>query len=150
MMNREDSLTQKLMSEAYKTWEGRNDWSYSDFVNSLDHAHCVAVVIGNLNYQVENGGFSQWHGNGYSAARHALREALGSVGTETALKAHTMMEHAALLMVRADKASARGNDDEADRIADKVDELDTAFYALNDRLLNDVEAYLTARGVLAS
>jgi len=62
-----NDIHQVLMDEAYDEWQKNRDrWSYSDFINNLDDLHRKAVLIGNLNYQVENGGFKQWDFNGYS------------------------------------------------------------------------------------
>lgn len=63
------TLHQHLMNEAYKVWQEHKEWSYEDFINYLKQnmrLHLKAVLVGNFNYQVENGGIFQWHGNGYS------------------------------------------------------------------------------------
>jgi len=68
----EESIHQKLMNKAYDLWsteEGKK-LSYSDFLDVVSDKfgklYSNAVITGNLNYQVENGGFSQWHYNDYS------------------------------------------------------------------------------------
>lgn len=58
---------QALMDEAYADWQkeenrGKDKW---DILGGFSEAHHVAVVLGNFNYQVENGGISQWIYNGY-------------------------------------------------------------------------------------
>ena len=58
-------LHQSLMDSAYDKWKQNKDWNNDQFFNHLDYLERVAVVLGNLNYQVGNGGFSQWEGNGY-------------------------------------------------------------------------------------
>ena len=58
-----DSTHQWLMNRAYDTWEPEED--YTEFLERLDSLHRDAVVLGNLNYQVENGGWIQWYLNGY-------------------------------------------------------------------------------------
>jgi hypothetical protein len=55
------------MDEAYSEWQkdenrGKDKW---DVLNGFSKAHQIAVVFGNFNYQVENGGISQWIYNGY-------------------------------------------------------------------------------------
>lgn len=67
-----DDTIQTLMNSAYETWRKHNEtsddrWNYDQFVDHLDGREYPAVLIGNLNYQVGNGGFSQWHFNGYSS-----------------------------------------------------------------------------------
>lgn len=63
-------IHQKLMDEAYELWEKYDIHSKKDFLNKvnekLGELHFYAVITGNLNYQVENGGFIQWIDNGYS------------------------------------------------------------------------------------
>ena len=56
---------QDLMNTAYERWQKNDDWSKDDFRVSLDAWEKIAVHTGNLNYQVENGGFSQWYFNNY-------------------------------------------------------------------------------------
>lgn len=51
------------MDNAYDTWN--SNISRDQFLNNLTYYEKVAVIFGNLNYQVENGGFSQWYENDY-------------------------------------------------------------------------------------
>lgn len=68
----EESIHQKLMNKAYDLWstEEGKELNYSDFLDVVSDKfgklYFNAVITGNLNYQVENGGFSQWHYNDYS------------------------------------------------------------------------------------
>jgi hypothetical protein len=68
----EESIHQKLMNKAYDLWstEEGKELNYSDFLDVVSDKfgklYSNAVITGNLNYQVENGGFSQWHYNDYS------------------------------------------------------------------------------------
>lgn len=75
-----------LMDQAYSKWEKEN-WSKAEFIQE----HCSdlerkAVLLGNLNYQVENGGFGQWVDNGYGIFWEDTVEVLRQVGTENAMK----------------------------------------------------------------
>lgn len=62
------------MDNCYDRWQQHNrdikdgglKWSYNDFIDQLTPYEKTAVILGNLNYQVENGGFMQWDDNGYS------------------------------------------------------------------------------------
>ena len=65
MKELECSTLQGLMNEAYERWQSHNDWSHDAFRDSLSELEKIAVHSGNLNFQVENGGFSQWHFNQY-------------------------------------------------------------------------------------
>lgn len=68
----EKSIHQELMNKAYSLWqtEDGKKLNYSNFLDlvlkDLGEIYFNAVITGNLNYQVENGGFSQWHYNDYS------------------------------------------------------------------------------------
>ena len=58
---------QALMNEFYNEWnneenKGKGKW---DVLGEFSQAHQIAVAFGNFNYQVENGGLSQWICNGY-------------------------------------------------------------------------------------
>ena len=79
----DNSLWQQLMNAAYDKWQeqGRKceatskaagdvvarSWTYAQFLRELSVAERRAVMLGNLNYQVENGGFAQWVDNGYAS-----------------------------------------------------------------------------------
>ena len=58
---------QSLMDEVYGEWkkDGNRDKGKWDILEGFSEAHQIAVVFGNFNYQVENGGISQWIYNGY-------------------------------------------------------------------------------------
>jgi hypothetical protein len=58
---------QALMDEFYSEWQkeenkGKDKW---EILGNFSEEHQIAVVFGNFNYQVENGGLSQWIYNGY-------------------------------------------------------------------------------------
>ena len=65
-MSHSDKI-QTLMDEVYDEWRkeentGEGKW---DVLSRFSEAHQIAVVFGNFNYQVGNGGISQWIFNGY-------------------------------------------------------------------------------------
>jgi hypothetical protein len=65
-MSRENKI-QALMDEVYNEWkkEGNNGRDKWDVLKHFSDAHQIAVTFGNFNYQVGNGGISQWIYNGY-------------------------------------------------------------------------------------
>ena len=90
-------IHQQFMNQAYKDYEakaGRQKVSralsdqppisgHQNFLISLSEAERFAVVFGNLNYQVENGGFSQWIGNRYYVDTiEYLREYIAKYGKQ--------------------------------------------------------------------
>jgi hypothetical protein len=56
---------EELMERAYEKWQDDKEMSYFEFLLSLEPVERSAVILGNLYYQVCNGGFVQWKDNGY-------------------------------------------------------------------------------------
>jgi hypothetical protein len=58
---------QTLMDEVYSEWqqEANKGKGKLEILDGFSEAHKIAVVFGNFNYQVENGGLDQWIYNGY-------------------------------------------------------------------------------------
>lgn len=79
--NYESSEIQKIMDTAYARWNSGDlqNLNYKEFVDALSLREKIVVVFGNLNYQVYNGGFAQWQGNGYDVVAPVLVEALGKL-----------------------------------------------------------------------
>ena len=79
---------QTTMDRCYDRWREGGDlygMTYPDFVGSLDDDSRFLVVLGNLRYQVGNGGLVQWHDNGYSSCIEDISDALRAVATDDAL-----------------------------------------------------------------
>jgi hypothetical protein len=150
-------VLQGLMDQAYDRWQANERLAaeYSpheraahmtkqQFQDSLDPRERLAVSVGNMNYQVENGGWVQWSvaGNGYGTPEVVdyLMEAMLRVGTDTCRQVHAMLRAFRAARVKHD-LSERG----WQRVCDLLDPLCTSFYAVNDKMLDDCEAYL-ARG----
>jgi hypothetical protein len=112
---------QGLMDAAYTTFGNK---SYDDFMFDLPVNQRMAVLLGNLNYQVENGGFRQWIGNGYGAYAMDVRRVLDRIGTEAAY----FVTNLVLIASRADED-------------DDMDKQDAAYYRINDQLMADAEAF---------
>jgi hypothetical protein len=94
MTKKQIDKTQDLMDAAYDRWtEGDlKGTSRYEFLSLLDDTTRFAVVLGNLNYQVENGGWCQWVGNGYCVSYPFVLEALEALGTPIAKKVTAMVE----------------------------------------------------------
>lgn len=56
---------QSLMDEVYDFWQ-KSSLTREEVLSKFSEKHQAAVRLGNLNYQVENGGFSQWECNEYN------------------------------------------------------------------------------------
>lgn len=134
---------QELMNRAYDRWHNRMDvWTTQDFWDQLNADERFAVFLGNLNYQVENGGFSQWWSNGYATPETFgyIKRACTRIGTNAAKKV-------AKLVKTAEKAiGARTerelSESEWEDLIENLSELDKAFYAVNAQFMQDAEAHL--------
>ena len=163
-----------IMNEAYKGWA--DDASYETFISSLDAKHRICVLMGNLNYQVGNGGFIQWVDNGYATQYDAVVNALTEINTPTTLKVLELVKYVGTFInkdnvkdtgfggnywdeseyERDEDCSCGGNDEDCNVCggdgvihnegfsSPDLDAQDTAFYAIDDQFLSDVEAYLLA------
>ena len=92
----EKDVHQLLMNKAYKDEGERSKadgsgWCYNRMLKEATELERFSVVLGNLNYQVENGGFSQWVDNGYCTSYSDLEDALTAVKTETTAKVYDML-----------------------------------------------------------
>jgi len=86
---------QGLMTAADERWSDGGDLhgkNYNDFVRALDKRQGQAILLGNLNYQIGNGGFRQWVDNGYGTEINNVIEVLEEVGTANAHKVIEMLE----------------------------------------------------------
>lgn len=131
--------TQKLMTLAYEKWVSPKDingMSHHQFMMNLAPAERRAVVIGNLNYQVENGGFDQWHGNGYSKDLLFLEDALETINTETSKEV--------LSIVKSVMSALKSEEFHGGDFSYNLDECDNKYYVIKDKFLNDVESFFSA------
>lgn len=97
-------IHQFIMDRAYARWQEHDTtaqeeerwddiWSQEEFWQQLYPIEKVAVYCGNLNYQVENGGWIQWIDNGLAVCANELEHILINViNTDTS-------KHVAHLMV---------------------------------------------------
>lgn len=126
---------QELMDAAYDGWQANPRKTYRDFLFDLPVDQKEAVLIGNLNYQVENGGFSQWILNGYGAHYEAVLTVLERINTDTSRAAYELIDRKVAPFIHYEHGEVDFN------------AADDAFYALNDQLIADADAYLAAKAV---
>jgi hypothetical protein len=129
-------LHQQLMDQAYARFQANRHWSRDQFIMRLNWLETVAVLTGNLNYQVENGGFAQWHDNGYSEHTKQLLEVLNEINTDTSKQV--------VELVLEFMGGIRELEDEEDWevLVNTSDDISDRFYAINKQLLSDVEDFL--------
>lgn len=127
---------QELVDAAYDGWQLTPRKSYDDFIFDLPVDQKEAVLIGNLNYQVENGGFSQWFSNGYGDHAAEVRLVLDRIGGHAAYTITNLILIACNIW--------RDDKDDGD-----FDAQDQAFYKINDQLLADANTYFASKVVHA-
>jgi len=151
---------QDLMDSAYDLYQKpeNENWTAEEFIQNLpSQAHKDAVILGNLNYQVENGGFSQWWGNGYGKrdARYLTNSLLPAIGTPIAFNVQNLISKSIRLNRRIEekesdlnsgnfRSDAAYEEAEVDlqRLQEEEDELDSKYYAINEQFLDECESYL--------
>jgi hypothetical protein len=108
----------------------------------MPHKVNAAVILGNTNYQIGNGGFSQLHDNGYTASLGAvitLYKGAADLGIADADKVLAILEEFAKRLEADEKSSAPAfgyafgsGEDEEEELRDSFDDLDTRYYAIEN------------------
>lgn len=142
-------LHQEIMDRAYAKWRDPDGEPIADLTKEnwwdlLDDEEKVAVANGNFNYQVCNGGFSQWDDNRYATdeAIELIVETCESLKTYEGQKVINLIEK--FVRIREDFAE---NDEEGDETAwniyyEGTSELSDQFYDFNKKWLEQVDAKL--------
>ena len=117
-------------SAFYDKWQ-KNDiadqripWSKEEFLQNITLAEYVAVIFGNMNYQVGNGGWSQWMYNKYGTpqTKKDIIYYCNQIGSQNALKVIPMVK------------AARSNS--------SSDEYCDSYYSFNEDFMVEVNDYL--------
>lgn len=130
---------QKLMDEAYNTWQ--KGLSYDEFIDTLDNKHKLAVLTGNLNYQVENGGFLQWHNSLYSPKAYELLNLLSLYKNKPYIN-NVMEIVREALSIMQEYETYYYADDDVYLTGHDFGELDDKFYKINEQFLITMEEIL--------
>jgi hypothetical protein len=134
-----ESIHAKLMNEAYKWWNSKSfENGYDWFIENLPREDWrAAVLLGNLNYQVENGGFEQWHYNGYVSQYERLRKYLEQVDCEVLrlLNAFMVLVEKGLL----DEDRVEFDEETAHTLCLA---LDCTYYSRNQKFLDSCNQFL--------
>ena len=142
MTQEQQDLHQTLMDQSYELWKNKDDWSKEDFFDHLDYLHRLAVALGNLNYQVGNGGFSQWEFNDYRETHASFLQRL-----VVDPKKYPQLYEALVIMKEAIKEIESyevSEDDNEEGTESALDKLDTRYYALKN-LESEMNEYLTEK-----
>lgn len=134
-----------LMNAAYDRWT--DQMSKEQFMAQLVGLEVFAVHYGNLNYQVENGGFAQWQGNYYQtdASVGAIQTFLRMIGTDEAREVLGLLGQFLELGREEDLESEYDYDAWYERQSD----LCSQFYKINGVVLDQAEALLASMTAVA-
>jgi len=157
----ETSRWQALMNGAYELAippQCSKQWSYDQFLANLDAKERQAVLLGNMNYQIGNGGVQQWVENGYACNASDLLVVLSLMASPRASEWAEKLEEFvdAFVNTQAEKRGFGQNywqDDEEEDDYDREDEKPhwhaaetlTDFYysePFNAEFLREVEDFL--------
>ena len=129
------------MNRVYDTWEKNKDWSLEDLFDNLDYQERLAIALGNLNAQVENGGFSQWQYNGYSKVHLSFLLRLRDKLNEHPLNYPVLLKALNLVAIFASitknnyeaiNINDREDYEDLEEVEDKFDKLDSIYYKLEN------------------
>ena len=148
---------QMHMDVAYDRWQKTNaerterqeiSQTKEEFWDTLSANERLAVFVGNFNYQVENGGFSQWDDNGYATSEVVafLHRVCGKINSEISGKVDallTLFEEAKAMYVEEEEHSYEGANEPWQDFNKNTDELCTDFYKINSKFLEEVEVLFT-------
>jgi hypothetical protein len=168
IIEEQPNVHQTMMDKAYELWskpEENKRMSYEGFLEmvseELGDNYVDAVITGNMNYQVENGGWFQWHDNGYSVTIEELisffekpefnnyieikklREILSSVEEQLDWKERGDRE---IQQVDYDFKDIFENalNEEFDKA---VDHLDSKYYEISKKVMDILENYFSQKNL---
>lgn len=153
-MELKQDVHQQLMDEAYDKWRNNKNWDYNDFVSELSIKHALAVLTGDLNYQVKNGGFSQWYFNDYASEAQRLLTLLSFYKEEPVIaeviqlveKAVRIIDEYEIGIIRVKSQGdyyAEEIEELENEMQDKFDELTDKYYKINNEFMKVMEKILS-------
>lgn len=163
---------QNLMNTAYNEWQKpNNNWTYRQFLNESTPAQRKAILLGNFNYQVHNGGFMQWVDNGYGLHAQELLDVLEQINTDLSKEVISLVKQIMPYIDFSQENRGWGDywlkeeelhqryigcwEDEDEDLYEEEDcqgsrvaqTLDSPYYKIADAFLEEAEAFLSARKV---
>ena len=153
-MNLDNTVWQQLMTSAYDKWQDGNV-KYERWLSGLPRVEMDAVLLGNLNYQVENGGITQYVDNGYCSCNyHPLLALLLRIDTPRSIELSDKLHNFCQKFVNVGKkAKSPYNNwlcESDDEIFDEAlqaasTKFDNWYYSkpFHDEFMADVEKFMT-------
>ena len=154
MQDRHPNFTRLMESayDKYKKPDGPDDHTLDEdvWLSRLSAGEKFAVHFGNMNYQVENGGWSQWgpgcNNYGTPDVYQYLLVACDILGTETAGKVKAILKQIYPSLKRSVSKGYMQDEEDDERfwqlLRKKEESANHAYYAVNETLLDDVESFL--------
>lgn len=142
----ETTTWQELMDKAYDEWKKHPGLSYEEFLAGLDAKEEQAVLLGNLNYQVQNGGFDQWVFNGYASRGPEVVVLLELMQSPVAFELARRLPGLLDFVKPGKKSRGCFGDywiDDDDVPTELMEELTDWFYGVNERFEEEVENFLS-------
>lgn len=145
---------QRLLDEAHERWNDEDDLDglkYPEFLSRLDYKHKAAVLLANMNYQVQNGGWQQWYGNGYWKMANELgavlchfQEVVSEVDNASVVSEALQIFKTAQSVsedVIDERFGEPVDDYEWEQWSDALDKLDDRYYKIDDELMRLAEEF---------
>lgn len=136
-MDLDKSTWQKIMNDAFAKCQ--DGMAFVDFLALLHGKEKHAVLLGTLNYQVENGGIMQWFDNGYGAHIEDVLDTLRCVGTPRTLELYEKLDG-----FRVEYGNIQRTNSDDDDLCVGSESFDRFYYSnpFRDEYLQDVEDFL--------
>jgi len=155
----EDGLHQALLNIAYHEWQKHRSWHMEDMITyAREYGEIVelAVLVGKYNQQVTNGGHSQYFYNGYGGCDNGENICYTESNYDTPLtrrmeelllkyKLNELSNGGQIISIVKDFINRTHAWDDQDITEDECpdyDDLDTAYYIVNETWMEKFEQYL--------
>lgn len=130
---------QATMNDAWKNWDkpgadGQKMTRWGDFIKTLNTKQKIAVLIGNMNYQVGNGGWIQWRDNGFAkeGRAQAVVRYLKRYGGPASQQVIKILQDSGRIVRRGASGGMSANTSAADR------DYSREYHKINDKMLAEI------------
>ncbi len=134
---------QAIMTTVYDRWRGSaTHMSKQEFWDGLSPNERIVVFCSNLNQQVCNGGFVQWHDNDFATEEvlDFLIPLCGSMDTKSGTIVQMLLQE--FREEQATFVDSDGDDEDQTNFHMASEVLSSRFYEINDSWLRDVGALI--------
>ena len=139
-----------IMARAYARLD-ENDWNKEEFYDNLEGDEDLVVPYVIMNNQVGNGGWDQWHHNGYinDFGLNRIRRTLKLIDSDESREVLRILDEFMKLLsdfgVDPNDPNSYVDEHDEEEFYDRADELDDAFYRVNEKVLEQLEAIMAER-----